>query len=148
VKVLIINGPNLNFLGTREPEIYGDTNLSVIEQILKEYFDKHELEFLQFQNESDIVMTLHDSIDNFDGIVLNAGAFAHTSVAIRDAVKAIDVPVVETHISNIFDREYFRSKSLLSGVCIGNVSGFGIKSYAVAISSLLINRELWNNKGQ
>lgn len=148
MKVLVINGPNLNFLGTREPETYGYISLSKIEEVLKEYFDGHEIEFLQFQKESDIVEALQASNHKFDGVVLNAGAYTHTSVAIRDTIKSIDVPVVETHVSNIFERENFRSKSLISGVCIGNVSGFGIKSYAIAINSLLLNRELWNNKEQ
>jgi len=148
VKVLILNGPNIDALGVREPEIYGKTSLSDIELLIQNYFNQHEIVFVQLQKESDIIVELKKANSIYDGIVINAGGYTHTSVSIRDTIKIMEIPVVEVHISNIFEREYFRNKSLLSKVCVGTISGFGTSSYAVAISSLIIQNQLWNTKEQ
>ena len=136
-KVLIINGPNLNLLGKRETEIYGKKTLKQIELECLEYFkdEKIELEFFQSNSESEIIDKIHIS-QNFDGIIINAGAFTHTSIAIHDALKIIKVPKIEVHISNIYTREEFRKKSFISPVVDGIIAGFGTNVYRVAINSL------------
>ncbi len=135
-KILIINGPNLNLLGKREPEIYGNVTFKEYFDLLKERFDV-ELSYFQSNIEGEIIDKLHEVGFSYDGIVLNAGAYTHTSIAIADAIKAITSPVVEVHISNVFARESFRQHSFLSPVCIGVISGFGLKSYELAIKALL-----------
>ncbi len=135
-KILIINGPNLNLLGKREPEIYGKSTFNEYFDLLKERFDV-ELSYFQSNIEGEIIDKLHEIGFSYDGIVLNAGAYTHTSIAIADAIKAITSPVVEVHISNVFARESFRQHSFLSPVCIGVISGFGLKSYELAIKALL-----------
>ncbi len=135
-KILIINGPNLNLLGKREPEIYGKSTFNEYFDLLKERFDV-ELSYFQSNIEGEIIDKLHEVGFSYDGIVLNAGAYTHTSIAIADAIKAITSPVVEVHISNVFARESFRQHSFLSPVCIGVISGFGLKSYELAIKALL-----------
>ena len=136
-KVLIINGPNLNLLGKRETEIYGKKTLKQIELECLEHFkdEKIELEFFQSNSESEIIDKIHVS-QNFDGIIINAGAFTHTSIAIHDALKIIKVPKIEVHISNIYTREEFRKKSFISPVVDGIIAGFGTNVYRVAINSL------------
>ncbi len=136
-KVLIINGPNLNLLGKRETEIYGKKTLKQIELECLEHFkdEKIELEFFQSNSESEIIDKIHIS-QNFDGIIINAGAFTHTSIAIHDALKIIKVPKIEVHISNIYTREEFRKKSFISPVVDGIIAGFGTNVYRVAINSL------------
>tara|TARA_B100000963_G_C22311044_1_gene530059 strand:- start:219 stop:650 length:432 start_codon:yes stop_codon:yes gene_type:complete len=136
-KVLIINGPNLNLLGQRETDIYGNKTLKEIEFECKEYFKNEEIElnFFQSNSESEIIDKLHISHD-FDGIIINAGAFTHTSIAIHDALKIIKVPKIEVHISNIYKREEFRKKSFISPVVDGIIAGFGTDVYQVAINSL------------
>lgn len=136
-KVLIINGPNLNLLGKRETEIYGKKTLKQIELECLEHFkdEKIELEFFQSNSESKIIDKIHIS-QNFDGIIINAGAFTHTSIAIHDALKIIKVPKIEVHISNIYTREEFRKKSFISPVVDGIIAGFGTNVYRVAINSL------------
>jgi 3-dehydroquinate dehydratase II len=136
MNLLIINGPNLNLLGEREPEIYGKKTLKNIEEDLKNKFADHHLSFFQSNSESDIINKLQNSKD--DGIVLNAAAYSHYSIAILDAIKAIKVPVIEVHISHIFNRDDFRKKSIISEGCIGMISGFGINSYHLAIEAFLI----------
>lgn len=133
MKILIINGPNLNLLGKRQPTIYGEVTFEYfLEQLHKE---NAEIESFQSNLEGEIINMLHDA--NADGVVLNAGGYSHTSVAIRDAVSAIYKPVVEVHISNIADRESFRHESLISPVAVGCIFGFGLTSYELAIDYLL-----------
>jgi len=137
MKIHIINGPNLNILGKREPEIYGKSSFhDYLDEIKAKYTDV-EISFFQSNIEGEIVSELQEADDNVDGIILNAAAYTHTSVAIADAIKAIDTPVVEVHISNVFERESFRHHSYLSPVVIGTIGGFGLKSYELALQSFL-----------
>lgn len=135
-KILILNGPNLNMLGVREPAVYGAQTLSDIEKTLRAEFEgKAELEFLQSNSEGAIIDAIQFS--EADGIALNAGAYTHYSYAIHDAIKSIAAPVVEVHISNIYKREEFRHKSVIAAACAGSVCGFGADSYYLAITALL-----------
>ena len=135
-KILILNGPNLNMLGVREPAVYGAQTLSDIEKTLRAEFEgKAELEFLQSNSEGAIIDAIQFS--EADGIALNAGAYTHYSYAIHDAIKSIAAPVVEVHISNIYTREEFRHKSVIAAACTGSVCGFGADSYYLAITALL-----------
>ena len=135
-KILILNGPNLNMLGVREPAVYGAQTLSDIEKTLRAEFEgKAELEFLQSNSEGAIIDAIQFSEP--DGIALNAGAYTHYSYAIHDAIKSIAAPVVEVHISNIYKREEFRHKSVIAAACTGSVCGFGADSYYLAITALL-----------
>ena len=133
----IINGPNLNLVGRREPEVYGNSSLDQYLQELTELFPQHTIDVFQSNIEGEIVDRLQQVGFDDCGIILNAGGYTHTSVAIADAVAAITAPVVEVHISNIYAREPFRHKSLLSPVCKGIVAGFGLDSYRLALLSLL-----------
>lgn len=137
MKIIIINGPNLNLLGTREPETYGNTTFEDFFEQLKKDFPTVTLEYFQSNHEGEIVDKLHETGFLYDGIVLNAAAYAHTSIAIADAVRAISTPVVEIHISNIFQRESFRHTSYLSSVVKGMITGFGMDSYKLALYSFL-----------
>ncbi len=130
-QILIINGPNLNLLGTRQPQIYGEITFDEVLADLRNKFPNTKIDFLQSNQEGEIIDALQQS--SHDGIVLNAGGYTHTSVAIRDAIGAIEVPVVEVHISNISARESFRHESLLSPVCHGVIFGFGVKGYELAM---------------
>lgn len=132
MKILIINGPNLNLLGKREPNVYGNKSFEEYFVELKEFFPETELTYFQSNVEGELINTLHAS--THDGILLNAGGYTHTSVAIRDAIAAIKVPVVEVHLSNITTREAFRHESLLSPVCVGCIFGFGLNSYRLGVS--------------
>lgn len=135
-KILILNGPNLNMLGVREPAVYGAQTLSDIEKTLRAEFEgKAELEFLQSNSEGAIIDAIQFS--EADGIALNAGAYTHYSYAIHDAIKSIAAPVVEVHISNIYKREELRHKSVIAAACTGSVCGFGADSYYLAITALL-----------
>ena len=133
----IINGPNLNLVGRREPEVYGNRSLDQYLQELIALFPQHTIDVFQSNIEGEIVDRLQQVGFDDCGIVLNAGGYTHTSVAIADAVAAITAPVVEVHISNIYSREPFRHKSLLSPVCKGIIAGFGLDSYRLALHSLL-----------
>lgn len=133
----IINGPNLNNIGKREPNIYGNSNLIDYFDNLKCFFPNIELSLTNSHFESEIVSGLHDSENQIDGIILNAGAYSHTSVAIRDAISAISVPVVLVHISNVYARESFRNNNIIAPVCKGIITGFGVKSYKIAIQSFM-----------
>lgn len=133
----IINGPNLNLVGKREPEVYGNRSLDQYLQELIEQFPQHTIDVYQSNIEGEIVDRLQQVGFDDCGIVLNAGGYTHTSVAIADAVAAITAPVVEVHISNIYSREPFRHKSLLSPVCKGIIAGFGLDSYRLALLSLI-----------
>lgn len=134
MKVKIINGPNLNLLGIREPHIYGNQSFEDYFETLKKKYQNLELLYFQSNHEGEIIDELHKSIkDKTDGIIINAGAYTHYSYAIRDAIKAIMISCVEVHISNIHQREKFRSKSVISEVCQGTISGFGLMSYQLAL---------------
>ena len=133
----IINGPNLNLVGTREPEVYGNQSLDQYLTELIGLYPEHSIDVFQSNIEGEIVDRLQQVGFDDCGIVLNAGGYTHTSVAIADAVAAITAPVVEVHISNIYSREPFRHKSLLSPVCKGIIAGFGLDSYRIAVSALL-----------
>ncbi len=136
MNILIINGPNLNLLGKREPAIYGNKDFDSFLKELKSIFPQHTISYFQSNNEGDIIDKLHEKGFLADGIVLNAGAYTHTSLAIADAIKSIPSPVVEVHISNVFAREDFRKHSFLSPVCKGYICGFGMDSYRLAIEAL------------
>ena len=137
MKIAIINGPNLNLLGNREETIYGTQSFEAYLQELKTTFKSHALFYFQSNVEGEIINKLHELGFTYDGIILNAGAYTHTSIAIADAVAAIKAPVVEVHISNIFAREDFRHVSYLGAKCAGNISGFGLKGYKMAIESIV-----------
>lgn len=136
-KILIINGPNLNLLGKREPSLYGKQDFESFFNELKTEFCEMELSYFQSNVEGEIINKLHEVGFSIDGIVLNAGAYAHTSIAIADAVRGITTPVVEVHISNVFAREEYRHHSYLSEVCKGVIVGFGLDSYRLAIESIV-----------
>ena len=138
MKIFIINGPNLNMLGKREPEIYGCDTLESINAQLTEFCKELgvEPEFYQSNCEGEIIDFIHSARENADGIVLNAGAYTHYSVAIRDAISAAETPCVEVHLSNVHKHEEFRHKSMISAVCKGVICGFGIDSYRFAIMAL------------
>lgn len=138
MQILILNGPNLNFLGKREPEIYGSQNFESYFKQLSTEFSEVKLDYFQSNHEGELIDCLQKYSDlGFDGIVFNAGAYTHTSIALADAIKSISLPVVEIHISNVHAREAFRRESFLSPVCSGTISGFGLKGYDLALSSLL-----------
>jgi len=137
--VYVLNGPNLNLLGTRQPEIYGHDTLGDVEKLCREAAQRHRLaiEFRQSNHEGDLLDSIHEAAArNAAGIVINAGAYTHTSLALRDAVAGIELPVVEVHISNIFAREKFRHQSHIAPVASASLCGFGIEGYALAIAGL------------
>lgn len=136
MKITIINGPNLNLLGTRQPEVYGSVSFADYLKVLKELFRGVDILELQSNSEGELVTMIQNAAGTSDGIVLNAGAYTHTSIAIADAVASINVPVVEVHISNILARETFRRKSFLAPVCLGTITGFGMDGYRLAIEAL------------
>lgn len=135
MKITVINGPNLNLLGQREPGVYGSRTLNEIEESLRKLGAESGVDVTCFQSniEGELVDALQQAGSTDDGVILNAGAYTHTSVAVRDAVSAIRIPVVEVHLSNPQAREYFRRRSLLADVCAGSISGFGEESYALAL---------------
>jgi 3-dehydroquinate dehydratase-2 len=136
MKLIIINGPNLNLLGVREQEIYGTVKFETFLKKLRKHYPLFTIEYFQSNVEGEIINALHKSGFLYDGIILNAGGYSHTSVSIPDAVKSITTPVIEVHISNIFSREPFRHVSLLSPFVKGSIVGFGLDSYRLAIESL------------
>lgn len=133
MKILIINGPNLNLLGKREPEIYGSKTFEAYFLELQDRFPDVELSYFQSNHEGALIDKLHEQGFTVDGIVLNAGAFTHTSLALADAVAAISAPVLEVHISNVHAREAFRHHSFLSAKCVGSIVGLGLKGYALGV---------------
>ena len=137
MKLIIINGPNLNLLGKREPEIYGAESFEDFMEQLKSQFSSIDLEYYQSNIEGELIDKLHEVGFDYDGIVLNAGAYTHTSIGIGDAVRAIETPVVELHISNVHSREDFRHKSFIAANAKGVIFGFGLKGYQLAIQSFL-----------
>ena len=138
MKILVINGPNLNLLGELEPNIYGGNSLqSINEELAKKAAEMgHELTFFQSNGEGEIIDSLHAARLDCAGVILNAGAYTHYSYAIRDAIAAIKIPVIEVHLSNVDSREEFRSTSVIAPVCKGSIAGFGKYSYALALSAL------------
>ena len=139
MNLLLINGPNLNLLGTREPEIYGNKTLSDIENDLTKFAEQKSINLQCFQSnhEGEIVDKIQDSVKSIQGILINAGALTHTSISIRDALIGSKIPFVELHISNIFSREEFRKESFLTDKAIGIISGFGITSYFLALDGII-----------
>lgn len=136
-KIQIINGPNLNLLGKREPGIYGNQGFEPYLEALRKRYPETQIEYLQSNHEGDLIDCIHRVGFDFDGIVLNAGAYTHTSVALLDAIKAVNTPVIEVHISNVHQREEFRHKSMISAGCKGVICGFGLDSYRLAIEHLI-----------
>ncbi|HIT93131.1 MAG TPA: type II 3-dehydroquinate dehydratase [Candidatus Stercorousia faecigallinarum] len=139
MKILVINGVNMNMLGLRETEKYGTMTLKDLEKELYAFSFELGIDIETFQSnfEGEIVEKIHSSKDNFDGIVINAGAYTHTSVAIRDAITSVDLPAVEVHMTNIYKREEFRHYSYLAPVCIGQISGFGANSYKLGLKAVV-----------
>lgn len=136
MKIQIINGPNLNLLGIREPGIYGGLSFESCLESLKNKYPSIILDYYQSNLEGEIINKIHETGFSFDGIILNAGAYTHTSIAIHDAIKAINTPVIEVHISNVHTREAFRHQSLIANACKGIICGFGMDSYRLAIEAL------------
>lgn len=137
MKILIMNGPNLNLLGVREPGIYGDSSFESYLPQLKERFPQLEIEYYQSNVEGEMINKLQEVGFTYDGIVLNAGAYTHTSVALHDCIRSLKTPVIEVHISNVHQREDFRHHSYISPACKGVICGFGLDSYRLAIESFL-----------
>jgi 3-dehydroquinate dehydratase-2 len=139
MKILFLNGPNLNLLGQREPEVYGRTTLADIEIKVRERAKKlgSEIEFRQSNLEGELVAWIQQAKGTFDVIVLNAAAYTHTSIALRDAIAAVGVPTIEIHLSNVHAREEFRHKSLIAPVCRGQIVGFGVESYVLAVEAAI-----------
>jgi 3-dehydroquinate dehydratase-2 len=135
MKIIIINGPNLNLLGTRETTVYGNQTFEEYFKVLQGKFPILELSYYQSNVEGELINKLHETGFSFDGIIINAGGYTHTSVALRDAIASIKTPVIEVHISNVFAREDFRHNSLIAPKCKGSISGFGMDSYRLAVES-------------
>ena len=151
-RILVLHGPNLNLLGSREPAIYGRTTLNDINEILRERAEQlgvDEIDFLQSNFEGALIEAIQKARGRYDFIILNAGALTHYSIALRDAIAAIPVPVIEVHLSNIHKREEFREKSVIAPVVMGQISGFGVDSYTAALEIAVrkLNREAQNNGG-
>lgn len=137
MKILIINGPNLNLLGVREKGIYGDSSFEIYYQTLKAHYPQVEFDYFQSNHEGALIDEIHRQGFDVDGIVLNAGAYTHTSIAIADAIRAVKSPVVEVHISNVHSRESYRHVSMIAPACKGVIAGFGLDSYRLAVEALL-----------
>ena len=137
MKIQIINGPNLNLLGIREPSVYGNLGFDSYLRQLHERYTNIEINYYQSNGEGEIINKLHEAGFSYDGIVLNAGAYTHTSIAIADAIAAITTSVIEVHISNVYKREEFRHNSMLAAYCKGVVAGFGFDSYRLAIENFI-----------
>ena len=138
MKLLILNGPNLNLLGIREPGIYGNDSMESYLETLRKEFPQVEIEYFQSNIEGEMIDKMQQVGYSYDGIVLNAGAYTHTSVALHDCIRAINIPVIEVHISNVHTREEFRHKSMISAACKGVICGFGMDSYKLAVYSFLM----------
>lgn len=137
MKIQIINGPNLNLLGKREPSVYGSQSFEDYLEELKKAYPQVLIEYFQSNVEGELINKIHEVGFEYDGIVLNAGAYTHTSIALHDAIRAVETPVIEVHISNVHAREEFRHKSMISRACMGVICGFGLQSYRLAIEALL-----------
>lgn len=142
MNILIINGPNLNLLGKREKSVYGENSFESYLDFLRNRYTGHQLIYFQSNIEGELINKLHQyGFGDVDGIILNAGAYTHTSIAISDAIRAINVPVVEVHISNIHARESYRHISMIASACKGSIIGFGLESYRLAIESFIDSKE-------
>lgn len=139
MKILIVNGPNLNLLGQREPGIYGDSSFESYLPKLRSRYEDVEIEYYQSNIEGELINKMQEVGFSYDGIVLNAGAYTHTSIALQDCIRSLKAPVVEVHISNVHKREEFRHKSMISCACVGVICGFGLDSYRLAIEGLISN---------
>ena len=137
MKIMIINGPNLNLLGKREPDIYGNRSFDEFLQQLRHDFTQMEIDYYQSNIEGELIDKLQEVGFSYDGIVLNAGAYTHTSIALLDCIRSLTTPVVEVHISNVHAREEFRHKSMISSACLGVIAGFGLNSYKLAIEAVV-----------
>ena len=139
MRILVVNGPNLNMLGTREPEKYGSKTLTQINEEIKHFADEKgvSVEFFQSNVEGEIVSAIQGAKDNYDGIIINPAAYTHTSVAIRDALLAVKLPAIEVHLSNVYSREDFRQTTYTAGVCLGQIAGMGDYGYKLAILGLI-----------
>lgn len=137
MKLQIINGPNINLLGKREPSIYGEESFESCLTRLKRLYPDIQLEYFQSNIEGEMINKIHEVGFSYDGVILNAGAYTHTSIALQDAIRAITTPVIEVHISNVHTREEFRHKSMISCACLGVICGFGLDSYRLGIEALL-----------
>ncbi len=142
MKLLVVNGPNLNLLGKREPGIYGADSFESYLETLRAAYPHIEIEYYQSNIEGEMINKLHERGFDYQGIVLNAGAYTHTSVALHDAIRAIPAPVVEVHISNVHTRESFRHTSMISAACKGVICGFGMDSYRLAVEALVRMHEI------
>ena len=140
-RLLILNGPNLNLIGKRETAIYGNVSLNDYLNQLKTNYSSILIDYQQFNLEGELIQAIHQANNTYDGIILNPGAYAHTSIALRDAIKAIDIPTVEVHISNVFQRESFRKHSYISDVCKGCIIGFGLQGYRLAVESFIYHKD-------
>lgn len=139
MKIQIINGPNINLLGKREPSVYGSRSFDDYFKELVERYPQVEFSYYQSNVEGEMINKIHEVGFDYDGIVLNAGAYTHTSIALQDAIRAVTSPVIEVHISNVHQREEFRHKSMISCACVGVICGFGLDSYRLAVEALLKN---------
>lgn len=139
MKIMIINGPNLNLLGRREPEIYGSNSFEAYLEELRKNMDNVEIDYYQSNIEGELINKMQEVGFTYDGIVLNAGAYTHTSIALQDCIRSLKTPVVEVHISNVHKREEFRHKSMISCACLGVICGFGLDSYRLAIEGIIFN---------
>lgn len=137
MKIQIINGPNINLLGKREPAIYGSQSFDDYLVELKQAYPQVEFEYFQSNIEGEMINKIHQIGFDYDGIILNAGAYTHTSIALQDAIRAVTSPVIEVHISNVHAREEFRHRSMISCACLGVIAGFGMDSYRLAVEALL-----------
>lgn len=139
MRILVINGPNLNLLGTREIGIYGKQTIQELEKYLKDWIKckNVELRFYQFNSEGEIIDCIQSNANWADGIIINPAGYSNTSIAIYDCIKGIDIPTIEVHLSNVFSREEFRKKLVIAGACIGVISGFGFNSYILALEHLI-----------
>lgn len=137
MKIQIINGPNINLLGKREPSIYGSQSFDDYLVELKQAYPQVEFEYFQSNIEGEMINKIHQIGFDYDGIILNAGAYTHTSIALQDAIRAVTSPVIEVHISNVHAREEFRHRSMISCACLGVIAGFGMDSYRLAVEALL-----------
>lgn len=137
MRIEIINGPNLNLLGKREPTIYGDQSFEGYLERLRQLYPDVELTYFQSNGEGELIDEIHRAGFSFDGIILNAGAYTHYSIALQDAIRAVTTPVIEVHISNVHTREEFRHKSVISCACMGVICGFGLDSYRLAVEAFI-----------